>query len=110
MQKIVFLQENFGNKINFVYFNYIVSILPFNVFTSFNMTLIFLVTLSLGVGDAYGVLSDAIAAQRVISNGGKDFFLPRNVEVSVLLQYMLQFLWAIVEMVVFKLVVIQPMH
>ncbi len=55
------------------------------------MTLIFLVTLSLGVGDAYGELSDAIAAQRVISNGGKDLFLSRNVEVPFLLQYMLQF-------------------
>ncbi len=55
------------------------------------MTLIFLVTISIGGADAYGELSDAIAAQRVISNGGKDLFLSRNVEVPFLLQYMLQF-------------------
>jgi len=43
--------------------------------------MIFLVTLSLGGDDAYSQLSDAIALQQVVNNGGKDLFLPRNTEI-----------------------------
>jgi hypothetical protein len=74
------------------------------------MTMIFLVTLSLGGDDAYSELSDAIALQRVVNSGGKDLFLPRNTEILFLSQYMLQFPWAIVEVEVFKLVQTQAMH
>jgi hypothetical protein len=38
------------------------------------MTMIFLVTISIGEVDAYAQLSDALALQQVINQGGKIFF------------------------------------
>ncbi len=51
-----------------------------NLLTSLSMIMIYLVTLSLGGDDAYAQLSDAIALQRVVNQGGKVLFLPRNAE------------------------------
>ncbi len=50
----------------------------------YSMTSIFLVTLSLGGADAYAELSDAIAVQRVVSQGGKDRFFVWNIQISFL--------------------------
>lgn len=51
--------------------------------TSLSMTLLFLVTISIGVADAYSELSDAIAIQQVVSYGGKILFLQLNTKVFV---------------------------
>jgi hypothetical protein len=75
-----------------------------------NVSMICLVTMSIGSSNPYTETSDGVAVQRVSDMGGKDSFLPRNVTMRFLLQYMSQFRWAMMAAGAFKPVVIQLIH